>query len=134
MHLTLKKRASGDIVFGLIYGTIAILALIAVRFLPVLELMPSCLFRAFTGIPCPTCGATRSLVHLVNGNLSASFGMNPAISLLMFAALLMFAHDVAALFSGSRISLSLTPREATLIRAGAVVVLLANWAYLALNL
>ena len=134
MHLTLKKRASGDIVFGLIYGTITILALIAVRFLPVLELMPSCVFRAFTGIPCPTCGATRSLVHLANGNLSASFGMNPAIALLLFAALLMFAYDVATLFSGSRISLSLTPREATLMRAGAVVVLLANWAYLALNL
>jgi hypothetical protein len=134
MHLTLKKRASGDIVFGLIYGTIAILALIAVRFLPVLELMPSCVFRAFTGIPCPTCGATRSLVHLANGNLSASFGMNPAIALFIFAALLMFAYDVATLFSGSRISLSLTPREATLIRAGAVVVLLANWAYLALNI
>jgi len=134
MHLTLKKRASGDIVFGLIYGTITILALIAVRFLPVLELMPSCVFRAFTGIPCPTCGATRSLVHLANGNLSASFGMNPAIALLLFAALLMFAYDVATLFSGSRISLSLTPREATLMRAGAVVVLLANWAYLALSL
>jgi len=134
MHLTLKKRASGDIVFGLIYGTIAILALIAVRFLPVLELMPSCVFRAFTGIPCPTCGATRSLVHLANGNLSASFGMNPAFALLLFAALLMFAYDVATLFSGSRISLSLTPREATLMRAGAVVVLLANWAYLALSL
>ena len=134
MHLTLKKRASGDIVFGLIYGTITILALIAVRFLPVLELMPSCVFRAFTGIPCPTCGATRSLVHLANGNLSASFGMNPAIALLMFAALLMFVYDVATLFSGSRISLSLTPREATLMRAGAVVVLLANWAYLALSL
>ena len=134
MHLTLTKRASGDIVFGLIYGTIAILALIAVRFLPVLELMPSCVFRAFTGIPCPTCGATRSLVHLANGNLSASFGMNPAIALLMFAALLMFVYDAATLFSGSRISLSLTPREATLMRAGAVVVLLANWAYLALSL
>ena len=134
MHLTLKKRASGDIVFGLIYGTIAILALIAVRVLPVLELMPLCVFRAFTGIPCPTCGATRSMVHLAHGNLAASVVMNPAIPLLMFAALLMFAHDVAALFSGSRISLALTPREATLIRAGAVVVLLANWTYLALNL
>jgi len=134
MHLTLKKRASGDIVFGLIYGTIAILALIAVRVLPVLELMPLCVFKAFTGIPCPTCGATRSMVHLAHGNLAASVVMNPAIPLLMFAALLMFAHDVAALFSGSRISLALTPREATLIRAGAVVVLLANWTYLALNL
>lgn len=120
--------------FGLIYGTIVILALIAVRFLPVLELMPLCVFRAFTGIPCPTCGATRSMVHLAHGNLAASVVMNPAIPLLMFAALLMFVHDVAVLFSGSRISLSLTPREATLIRAGAVVVLLANWTYLALNL
>lgn len=131
MHLTLKKRAPGDIVFGLIYGTIAILALITARFLPVLELMPLCVFRAYTGIPCPTCGATRSLVHLANGNLSASFGLNPAFVLLMFAALLMFAYDVATLFSGTRISLSLTPREARLMRAGAVVVLLAYWAYLA---
>jgi Protein of unknown function (DUF2752) len=132
MHLKLNKRASGDIAFGLIYGTIAILALIAARFFPILGMMPSCVFRAFTGIPCPTCGATRSLVHLANGNLSASFGMNPAFALLMLAALFMFAYDVATLFSGSRISLSLTPREATLIRAGAVVVLLANWAYLAI--
>ena len=133
MHLTLKKCASGDIAFGLIYGTIAILALIAVRFLPILDLMPSCAFRAFTGIPCPTCGATRSLVHFAHGDLSASFGMNPAIALLLFAALLMFAYDVATLFSGSRIFLSLTPREATLIRAGAIMVLVANWAYLALS-
>jgi len=132
MHLILKKRSSSDIAFGLIYGTIAMLALIAVRFLPVLELMPSCVFRAFTGIPCPTCGATRSLVHLANGNLSASLSRNPAIALLVFAALLMFVYDVATLFSGSRISLSFTPRESTLIRAGAVVALLANWSYLAL--
>jgi hypothetical protein len=70
---------------------------------------------------------------LANGNLSASFGMNPSIALLISAALLMFAYDVATLFSGLRISLSLSPREATLMRAGAVVLLLANWAYLALN-
>jgi hypothetical protein len=134
MHLILNKRASGDIAFGLIYGTIAIMALIAARFLPILEMMPSCLFRAFTGIPCPTCGATRSLVHLAHGNLSASFDMNPAVALAIFASMLLAAYDLAALFSGSRISLALTPRESTLIRAGAVVVLLANWAYLVLNL
>ncbi len=133
MHLILKKRTSGDIAFGLIYGTIAILALIAARFFPVLEMAPSCVFRAFTGIPCPTCGATHSLVHLAHGNLSASFGMNPAVALAIFASMLLSVYDLAALFSGSRISLSLTPRESTLIRAGAATVLLAHWAYLALN-
>ena len=133
MQLILKKRMSGDIAFGLIYGTIALLALIAGRFLPVQELMPSCVFRALTGIPCPTCGATRSLVRLAHGDLSASFGMNPAVALAIFGSMLFFLYDLVALFSGSRLSLLPTPLEAKLIRAGAVAVLLAHWASLAFN-
>jgi hypothetical protein len=133
MHLILKKRTSGDIAFGLIYGTIAITALIAARYLPMLDMMPPCVFRAFTGLPCPTCGTSRSLVNLAHGNVAGSFGMNPAVALLMFAALLMFLYDVAVLCIGSRISLSLSPREATITRLGAVIVFLANWIYLTVN-
>lgn len=53
----------------------------ALAFTPVksgLELMRipiphSCLFYNLTGIPCPGCGLTRSLVSAVHGNLAGSF-------------------------------------------------------------
>ena len=134
MRLNVTKRAPRDIPFGLIYGTIALLALIAGRFLPVQNLLPSCTFKAFTGIPCPTCGTTRLLTHLAHGDLAGAFGLNPAVALTIIAALLLFVYDTAAMFSGSRISFSLTLREAILIRTGAVVALLANWIYLTVNL
>ncbi len=134
MHLILKKRSPGDIEFGLIYGTIALLALAAARYLPVLDMMPSCVFKAFTGIPCPACGMTRSLVHLAHGDLAGSLGLNPVVTLAMTTVLLLFLYNAASLFSGSRISLSLTSREAQLFRVGTVTVLLANWVYLAFSL
>ena len=134
MYLNLKKRASGDIPFGLIYGTIAFMALIAARILPVQDMMPSCAFKAFTGIPCPTCGTTRSLVHFAHGDLAGSFGLNPAVALMIVGAILLFVYDTIVLFSGSRIACFLTLREARLIRSGAVVAILANWIYLTINL
>jgi len=134
MHLYKIKRTSHDIPFGLIYGTIALLALIAARLLPVQDMLPSCAFKAFTGIPCPTCGTTRSLICLAHGDLPGAIGLNPVASLAIIAAILLFVHDMAALISGSRITVSVTLREARWISSGAAVALLADWIYLAANL
>ncbi|MGO9481115.1 MAG: DUF2752 domain-containing protein [Candidatus Kryptoniota bacterium] len=42
------------------------------------ESLPSfCLFKDVTGIPCPSCGTTRSLIALINGNFSESLWINP---------------------------------------------------------
>jgi Protein of unknown function (DUF2752) len=35
-----------------------------------------CLLKNVTGIPCPTCGITDSVVHLLNGNVNAAFASN----------------------------------------------------------
>jgi Protein of unknown function (DUF2752) len=37
-----------------------------------------CAFKVLTGIPCPTCGLTRSLCHALRGEWSASLGYHPA--------------------------------------------------------
>lgn len=34
--------------------------------------LPPCWFRVWIGLPCPTCGLTTSLTHLLQGNLSAA--------------------------------------------------------------
>ncbi len=52
---------------------------------------PVCPFRALTGFTCPGCGGTRALNHLVHGELSLAFQLNPlliaSLPLLLFALL-----------------------------------------------
>ena len=132
MRFLLKKRAIGQIEFGIIYGGIALLALCVAFFLPILSLLPSCVFNELTGFPCPTCGATRSIVHLAQGDITASFGMNPLIALCVIGAVLFFFYTlVTLLFDLPRLGMQATDREKNGIRAGAVLLLLLNWLYLA---
>lgn len=39
---------------------------------------PSCLFRALTGLSCPTCGMTRAFQAAAHGDISGALGLNPA--------------------------------------------------------
>jgi Protein of unknown function (DUF2752) len=135
MHISLRYKNPGDIEFGIVYGTIALLALIAARVLPVQEILPPCPFRAVTGIPCPSCGTTRSLVHLAHGDIAGSLILNPLFSLAMITALfLLFARAARLPFNRSRITLTHTRREGTLLRAGMAGIFLANWCYLIFGL
>ncbi len=45
-----------------------------------------CLFRAHFGVPCPTCGLTRSVILTLHGHLGAALGINPAGPLWVLAA------------------------------------------------
>jgi Protein of unknown function (DUF2752) len=135
MRLTVQQRTSGQIELGIIFGTIAMLALVFARVLPVQEILPPCLFRAVTGIPCPSCGTTRSLVHLAHGDIAGSLILNPLFSLAMIAALfLLFARLTFLPFNRSMITLTHSGREGTLLRAGMAVIFLANWIYLMVSL
>jgi hypothetical protein len=131
MRLFSQKRAKGQIEFGIIYGGIALLVLCAARFLPVLEFLPSCAFKGFTGLPCPACGSTRSLVHLAHGEFLSSLVMNPLISIGSIGSAFLFLYCVLTLaFDKPRLGLVLTEREKNVVRAGIVLLVLANWSYL----
>ena len=45
--------------------------------------MPQCMLRKFTGLPCPTCGCTRSLLAWSHLEPAAAFRFNPLFSLLL---------------------------------------------------
>lgn len=131
MRLFLKKNASNQIEFGLIYGGIALLMLGAAWLPPILSLAPDCVFQGLTGLPCPACGSTRSFVHLSQGDVLSAFSMNPLTTLGMIAAVLYFLSSLITLaFDLPRISFLLTDKEKNRARAGVVMLLLAQWAYL----
>ncbi len=135
MRFVLQRRTEGQIEFGMIYGLIALLALIAGRFPPVVSLAPSCVFHALTGAPCPTCGGTRSIVLLSHGNVVSAFLMNPAVAAGALVAVLSLLYSlISAVFGLPRIKAVLSGGEKDSIRLFAAVILLINWLYLVMFL
>jgi hypothetical protein len=62
----------------------------------VLPLLPghpglACPLRTMTGVPCPLCGMTTSVIETVHLDLGAAFAANPAGILAVLAALVLLA-------------------------------------------
>lgn len=70
------------------------IALIAVVFVVYQGLSLSCPFYFIFGIPCPTCGMTRSLLSFFKLDLVASLDYNPMTLPLLAAVFLAFHKDV----------------------------------------
>jgi hypothetical protein len=131
MRVAFKKRSAGRIEFGILYGSIALLVLCAARFLPILSIAPPCTFKGITGIPCPTCGSTRSAVFLSQGDVASALSMNPLTALGLTAAVLYFFYSVVTLiFDLPRISFLLRESEKQMVRVAAIMLLLLQWVYL----
>jgi len=131
MRLYLKKKSSHQIEFGIIYGGIALLMLGAGRLLPILSFAPDCVFKGLTGLPCPACGSTRSVVHIAHGDILSALAMNPLTTLCLMAAIAFFIYSLmSAAFDLPRINCLLADKEKNVMRAGVVMILLGQWAYL----
>jgi len=131
VRIRLNERQPHDIEFGIIYGGIGVLVLIALRFTPVASLLPGCVFKGLTSFPCPTCGATRAVLLLVHGEAAASLSMNPLVSLCFMVACLVFPYSLLAfLLHLPRLSMELSVREHVVARVAVVALVLMNWSYL----
>ncbi|HYA85860.1 MAG TPA: DUF2752 domain-containing protein [Nitrospirota bacterium] len=131
MQVTFSKRSTGQIEFGIIYGSMACLVIGAARVLPILSIAPSCVFKNITGIPCPTCGTTRSVVYLAQGKIATAYAMNPLAATVLIAAVLYFFYSVITLiFNLPRLGFILNHREKIAVQTTAIMLLLVQWAYL----
>ena len=135
MRFFLKKRTPAQIEFGILYGGIACLVVGAAWFAPLLPYLPSCIFKGFTGIPCPTCGATRSLVHLAHGGILEALVMNPLVAVSFIVAILYLVYSLITLAADTpRVQVALTEPEKSAARIAAFGLVLVNWTYLIVNL
>jgi len=96
---------------------------------------PKCWFRQMTGLPCPTCGATRSVLSLVHGNLGHAIALNPLLFLCYVGTLALDIYCACVLFLRfPRLRLAGLPaqikyRLCLLVFAAAMT----NWIYLIAN-
>ena len=107
----------------------AVSALILVPLLPTLaRVAPVCPLHAMTGVPCPTCGATRAALSLMDGDVVAALAWNPLVAL---AAAGFLVGGVTAPLWLPRLRGRKPPP--VWFRVGVPLVLGANWLYLVLN-
>ncbi len=97
------------------------------------RLVPPCLFRTWTGLPCPACGATHSGMFLSRLEIKDAFFANPLFFILYLAlAAWGFNSIIGALF-GKNSRLVLNQRESDIRRFALPAALLLNWLFLILQ-
>lgn len=87
-----------------------------------------CLLREASGVPCPTCGATRGALALLEGRVVDALQLNPLVT--VAAAAFIIGGLVAPLWAWRRGTAPTLPLPLPgWSRLGIVVVILANWAW-----
>ena len=114
-----------------VYGGIGLALLFTARFVPLARLpMWGCALRRTTGIPCLSCGMTRSFDWFMRGRFLDSLAINPLGFMLAVAAVIGAVYLVARPWRPPRLVFDLTERQERWARIGAVALLAANWGYL----
>lgn len=132
MQACRHSRASREIDHELLWllvslGTVGLAGLWFAARLPT----PQCVFHSLTGLPCPTCGATRAAYQFLHGHFAASFFFNPLVFLAFCALLLFDLYACAILMTGApRYRFRFSAGEKLFLRALAIALLAGNWLYL----
>ena len=93
--------------------------------------LPRCAFKTITGLPCPTCGLTRTIIALSRGDVDRALFMNPLATIVCAAGLLYLLYSVAVLtLRLPRLRPTLSAIGARRVRIGAVALLATNWLWL----
>ena len=90
---------------------------------------PQCNFRALFGIPCFTCGATRSAIAILHGDFAAAWNWNPLATLAMLGIGLFDLYALAVLVARApRLRIHLHGSKWPIVLA-LIAVIAINWAF-----
>jgi hypothetical protein len=93
--------------------------------------LPRCVLKIVTGLPCPTCGATRAIMAMTRLDFGAALAMNPLVVAAALAGALYLAYATVVLaWRLPRFRPHFDPRDLARARVAALTVLAANWGYL----
>ncbi len=130
--VSLRARA-GALPLGALLGAIGLVGALVVRFGGLDHLgLTLCTLKALTGIPCPTCGGTRSVAHLARFDLVGAWTMNPLVTAAVLVVVPWALADAWLWTRGKALDLTVSPPAAAVLRVLAVAAVLGNWLYLLL--
>jgi len=93
--------------------------------------LPRCAFKTITGLPCPTCGVTRTVIALSRGDVDRALLMNPLAAVACGIGLLYLLYAAAVLaLRLPRLRPTVSPVGARRIRIGTVAAIATNWIWL----
>ena len=126
-------KESPELDAELVWGGVGLFVLLVARLVPgPLIDWYKCPWHAHTGIPCLTCGMTRSYRHLVRLDFAEAFTISPlgAVLAILTVAFVLYAL-VVVLFRLPRPRLRVESRAARwAFRLGVPLAFLLNWFYL----
>jgi hypothetical protein len=93
---------------------------------------PGCWFRHSFGIPCPTCGATRSALALAHGDIGLALRTNPLMCLAYLAVIIFDLYAIGVLVCRTkRLRLERVPLQVQrVLRVITIGLVIGNWIYL----
>ena len=109
-------------------GVIACLTYAALRNLDAIPGL-TCPWQALLGIPCPFCGTTTTLRHLLAANLHFAFQVNPLIALLAIAGVSLALNEIASLVIGRRLTIRMSSVQGWWIAGVFLAMIALNWVY-----
>ena len=94
-----------------------------------------CPFKALTGLPCPTCGMTRTAISLLHLHPVQAIKISPLFTFIYanFALLLLYSvGSLLSLWPKVRITFS-SGKERNIFIAASIICVFVNWLYLIRN-
>lgn len=95
------------------------------------RLIPRCAWHVWSGVPCPTCGATRAALALARGELAAAISFNPLATIGMIVLVLGLGAPLWVSARGPIPRFSMPDSGAW--RAAAWLAMAGQWGYLILS-
>ena len=126
----MKWRPVGpvDRQLALLWAVVALAIVVLVPLSDVLfQDLPACPFRVATGVACPSCGTTRAITALAEGDLVGALCWNP---LVVAGSLAFVIAGLLAPTWNRRVGRVPDLRGVMAVRVGLVAALVGNWIYL----
>ncbi|MBD3377946.1 DUF2752 domain-containing protein [candidate division KSB1 bacterium] len=128
MKTHIVSRHKDELLPGVMVAMISLLGAVIARFFPaLLGMIPACSFREWTGIPCPTCGATRAGYHLLHLHWGQAIIYNPLFVLIYLILAFWGVNTISGLLFGKNIYFHLNDREKVWVRRFVLFAIPVNW-------